>query len=110
ATPTGGALTVNGQSASGATPVTYSTSGSFTIGVRTDYTETQDATHSGLASSTLTVRSAGFASPNLCDTGNWSAPTTITGNPGQSKTTGCYLYTLTGTDNVGNAVSISTIV
>src|SRR5207253_2702782 len=47
---------------------------------------------------------------NVCDTGNWSAPTTITGNPSQTKTTGCYLYTLTGTDNVGNAVSISTIV
>src|SRR5207245_8631051 len=42
--------------------------------------------------------------------GNGRAPTTRSGNPGQTKTTGCYLYTLTGTDNVGNTVSISTTV
>src|SRR5439155_296688 len=108
--PAGGALTVNGQAASGATPVAYSSSGSFTIGIRTDYGETQSATESGLAGSILTVRSAGYSSIDTCDTSNWSAPTTITGNPGQTKTTGCYLYTLAGTDNVGNTASVSTLV
>ena len=50
--PTGGALTVNGGSA-------YLTSGTtLTIDSRTDYTEAQTATQSGLASSTLAIRSA----------------------------------------------------
>src|SRR5207237_9966817 len=38
-------------------------------------------------------------------------PTRSGGNPTQSGlATGCYRFTLTGTDNVGNAVSTSTIV
>ncbi|MDQ2967720.1 MAG: chitobiase/beta-hexosaminidase C-terminal domain-containing protein, partial [Actinomycetota bacterium] len=39
----GGALTVNGTVASGGGSSSYSSSGSFTIGTRTDYTETQTA-------------------------------------------------------------------
>src|SRR5439155_24234547 len=40
-----------------------------------------------------------------------SSPTTIVGNPDQTGlSSGCYRYTLTGTDNVGNTVSISTTV
>src|SRR6185437_14385951 len=39
------------------------------------------------------------------------APTTLVGTPAQNGlATGCYRYTLTGTDNVGNTVSVSTIV
>ncbi len=107
--PTGGALSVNGTAASGAGTSSYSTSGSFAIGTRTDYTETQSATESGLASSTLTRASASYSSPNTC--GSFGAPTTIGGSPAQGPlATGCYLYTLTGIDNVGNTVSISTTV
>src|SRR5206468_128544 len=98
--PTGGALTVNGGS-------TYSTSGSFAIDVRTDYSETQSSTESGLASSTL-KRAAASLTNNSC--GSYGSPTTIVGSPAQSLATGCYLYTLTGTDNVGNTASLSTTV
>ena len=56
--PSGGALTVNGTTAAGGGSSSYNTSGSFTIGARTDYAETQSATQSGLASSTLTVAAA----------------------------------------------------
>jgi hypothetical protein len=107
--PTGGALTVNGTAASGGGSVSYDTDGSFTIGTRTDYSETASATESGLASSTLVRTSASFSAPDVC--GSFGSPTTISGNPDQNGlSTGCYRYTLTGTDNVGNAVSISTTV
>ena len=98
--PTGGALTVNGGSI-------YSTTGSFPIDVRTDYSEAQSATESGLASSTLTRASASLTNDSC---GGYSAPTTISGAPAQTLPTGCYLYTLTGVDNVGNSVSVSATV
>src|SRR5262249_57078562 len=83
--------------------------GSFSIDTRTDYTETQTATASGLAFSTLVRTSASFTSADTC--GSFGSPTTLVGTPAQSGlATGCYKYTLTGTDNVGNAASVSTIV
>src|SRR5207244_2536147 len=107
--PAGGALTVNGTAATGGSSVSHSTSGTFTIGTRTNWDETASSSESGLASSTLTVRSAGFSSADTCDT--YGSPTTINGNPDQTcLTSGCYLYTLTCTYNVGNAVSVSTTV
>ncbi|HEY8501243.1 MAG TPA: hypothetical protein VIL21_01025, partial [Solirubrobacterales bacterium] len=99
--PTGGALTVNGSAGSSGGTTSYDTDGSFSIDSRTDYSETQSATASGLASSTLVRTSASFSSPNVC--GSFGSPTTLTGTPAQNGlTTGCYRYTLTGTDNVGN--------
>jgi len=107
--PTGGALTVNGTAASGSGTQSYNSSGSFTIGTRTDYSETQSASESGLASSTLVRTSAPFSSADTC--GTFGSPATLSGTPAQNGLpTGCYRYTLTGTDNVGNTVSISTIV
>ncbi|MCA1683739.1 MAG: hypothetical protein LC708_01225, partial [Actinobacteria bacterium] len=107
--PSGGALTVNAFAASSGGSQSYDADGSFTIGTRTDYTETQSASESGLASSVLTRASASYTSADTC--GSFGAPTTIPANPAQSGlTTGCHRYTLTGTDNVGNAVSISTTV
>ncbi|HEX9599386.1 MAG TPA: hypothetical protein VF963_08420, partial [Gaiellaceae bacterium] len=107
--PAGGALTANGTGATGGGSSSYDTDGSFTIGTRTDYTETQSGSESGLASSTLVRTSATFSSPDVC--GSFGPPSTITGNPDQNGlSTGCYRYTLTGTDNVGNTVSISTTV
>ncbi|HVM16160.1 MAG TPA: chitobiase/beta-hexosaminidase C-terminal domain-containing protein, partial [Gaiellaceae bacterium] len=106
--PTGGALTVNGTAASAAGTTTYSTSGSFPIDTRTDYTEAMDATGSGLASSTL-VRETATLTNDVC--GSFASATTISGNPSQGPLAdGCYRYTLTGTDRVGNTVSVRTTV
>ena len=103
--PAGGALTVNGTAAS-AGGTSSDAGGTFTIGTRTDYTETQGAAASGLASSTLTRDSATYSN-GVC--GAYSGfPTTIVGNPNQTLATGCYRYVLTGLDNVGNTVSITT--
>src|SRR5260221_2747797 len=80
----------------------------LTLSGRTDYTEAQDATHSGLASSTLTIKT-GTLSANACS--GYGAPSTIVGTTSQTVATGhYYLLTLTATDNVGNAVTVSTTV
>ena len=107
--PAGGAVTANGTAASGAGTTSYINSGTtLTINSRTDYTETQTATASGLASSTLTM-ATGTLSANTCSA--YGAPATIVGTTAQTVASGhCYLLTLTGTDNVGNAASISTVV
>jgi PKD repeat protein len=105
--PSGGALTVNGVAASAGGSSSFSGSGSFTIGARTDYTETQSLTQSGLASSTLTLATATLAA-NQC--GTFGTPATIAGAPAQTVASGCYLYKLTGIDKAGNAASISTTV
>jgi len=55
------------------------------------------------------VRTQATLSGGTC--GGFGTPTTITGTPAQSGLAdGCYLYTLTGTDNVGNTASVSTTV
>lgn len=112
AAPVGGALTVDGQAANGGGTTSGNFSGSFPINVRTNYTEAPNATQSGLASSTLVRESAPLAN-NTC--GTFGSPATITGSPTQNSGAGitsgnCYRYTLTGTDNVGNPVSIATTV
>ncbi len=107
--PTGGAFSANGTAAAGGGSSSYLTSGTtLTINSRTDYTETQTATASGLANSTLTIQSATLTG-NAC--GSYGAPATITGTTSQTVASGnCYLLTLTGTDNVGNAAAITTTV
>jgi hypothetical protein len=101
--PTGGALTVNGVAATGAGSSSTANTGSFTI-TRTNYTDA----NSGLASSTLTRE---FATLTGTTCGAYGAPVTLTGAPTQSGLSpGCYRYRLTGTDNAGNSVSISTVV
>src|SRR5207244_892480 len=65
--------------------------------------------HAAPGADFLARTSAGYSSPDTC--GAFGSPSTISGNPDQnSLATGCYKYTLTGTDNVGNTVSISTTV
>ncbi len=107
--PAGGAFTANGQAASGAGTASNITAGTtLAINSRTDYTETASGTASGLASSTLTM-ATGTLSGNTC--GSYGAPATIVGTTSQTVASGnCYLLTLTGTDNVGNAATISTTV
>ncbi|MBI4172738.1 MAG: hypothetical protein HY511_08245, partial [Actinobacteria bacterium] len=106
ADPTGGALTVNGLAASGGGSTSYDTDGAFPIDSRSDWTDAG----SGLVSSTLTRESAAYSSPNTC--GAFGGSTDLgAGTPAQSGlTTGCYRFTLTGTDNVGNTVAVSTTV
>lgn len=102
--PTGSALTVNGVAASGA-GTTSTARLAFPINVRTDFSTDAGA---GVATSVLTRESATFAG-GAC--GSFGSPVTVTGNPSQTGlSTGCYRYTLTGTDNVGNASAIATTV
>jgi YVTN family beta-propeller protein len=118
--PTGGALSVNGTAATGGGSSSLTDSSSFTIGSRTDYTETQSSTQSGLRSSTLSVQSEAMSGSvpgaGSCGApgsgGPFTVPTTITSTTQQAGILAgyCYLYTLTGTDNVGNTTSISTTV
>ena len=103
--PSGGAFSANGIAATGGGSSSYLNSGTtLLINSRTDYTDGG----SGLASSTLTMQT-GTLSGNSCSA--YGAPATITGTTSQTVASGhCYLLTLTGTDNVGNAASISTTV
>ncbi len=109
--PNGGALTVNATNATGPGSTSTTSNPSYAIGTRTDYTDGG----SGLASSTLTVRSATLTSNTTCGAagsgGPYTSATTISGTTNPAITVGyCYVYTLTGTDNVGNATSVSTTV
>ncbi len=111
--PAGGALTVNGTAASAAGSASQATnSTSFTIGSRTDYTDNG----SGLKSSVLTVQSETLSGAGVCGAagsgGPFTSATTVTGTtqPGGILAGYCYLYTLTGTDNVGNVATLSTTV
>ena len=105
--PSSGALTINGTAATSAGSTSYSTTGNFPIALRTDYAEAQTTSQSGLRSSALTIASATLAN-NVC--GAFGTATTIAGAAAQSEPSGCYRYTLTGVDNVGNQASISTTV
>jgi hypothetical protein len=102
--PATGALTVNGSATT-----SFSTTGSYSI-VRTDYTDGG----SGLASSTLTRETATLSSSDgiangTC--GTYGTASVLVGNPAQTVTgPSCYRYTLTGTDNVGNVSTTTSIV
>jgi hypothetical protein len=96
--PNGGALTVNGTTGTGGGNSSLNNTGGWPVDSRTDYSG--DA-GSGLVSSILTVRHAPWSGATC---GTFGAATTISGQPAQSASSGdgCYQYTLTGTDNVGN--------
>jgi hypothetical protein len=113
--PTGGAFAVNGQAASAAGTTSAASSAAFGIGTRTEYNDAG----SGLASSVLTVQSFALSSPNGIAAGTcgaasapFSSPTVVAGTtqPGGIVSGRCYAYVLTGTDNVGNTASVSTVV
>lgn len=112
AAPVSGAVNVNGTAASpGGSATTVTNSTSFAIGSRTDYTDAG----SGLSASVLTVQSESL-SLNTCGApgsgGPFTTATTITGTtqPAGIQAGYCYVYTLTGTDHVGNLASIKTTV
>ena len=97
-------MSVERRGCAGGSSRSYDGDGAYTIGVRTDYTDAS----SGIATSTLT-REQGTLNADACSA--YGAPTTLVGTPAQSGlATGCYRYILTGTDNVGNTDTITTIV
>ena len=102
--PATGALTVNGSASS-----STSTTGSFAIS-RTDYADAG----SGLASSVLTRETATLSSSDAIaagSCGSYGSAAVLTGAPAQSVSgPGCYRYTLTGTDQVGNVSAIALVV
>jgi hypothetical protein len=110
--PASGAVTINGTTATaGGSTSSVTNSTSFSIGSRTDYTDGG----SGLRSSQLTVQSEslfGSTCGALGSGGPFTAATTVTGTtqPSGIQAGYCYVYTLTGTDNVGNVASLSTTV
>ena len=111
--PTGGALSVNATPATAGGATTTVNTTTIPINLRTDFTETTGATASGLLTSTL-VRDQTTLAGGVCGT-TWTGATTLVGTPAQNVFSGiasgnCYRYTLTGTDRVGNAAAISTIV
>ena len=110
--PVSGALTVNGTAATaGGSSSSATNSTSFAINARTDYSDSG----SGLKSSVLTVQSESLSGSSCGAPGSggpFTSPTTITGTtqPSGIQAGFCYLYTLTGTDNVGNTATLSTTV
>ena len=110
--PSSGALTVNSTAATaGGSTSSLTNSTSFSIGSRTDYTDAG----SGLRSSVLTVQSeslSGSTCGALGSGGPFAPATTITGTtqPSGIQAGYCYVYTLSGVDNVGNVASIRTTV
>jgi hypothetical protein len=109
--PTGGALTVNGTVATSGGSTSTTTDTGFAIDGRTDYAEAASATESGLASSTLVRQQFPFLN-DACDTGTLESTVTITGTTNAPAPVAgkCYVYTLTGTDNVGNTATLKTTV
>ena len=110
--PTSGALTVASTAATSGGATATNNTGSFNINSITDYTDGG----SGIASSTLSVQSATYSSSDGISAGtcgSFGAATTITSRAtpiAETEPTGCYLYTLTGIDKVGNTASISVTV
>jgi hypothetical protein len=102
--PTSGALTVNGTAASAGGTQSDSAAPTFPLDARVEWIDGE----SGLATSTLTRQAAPFTAGSC---GTYGATTTISGTPVQSGlATSCYRYRLTGVDNAGNSVNVSTVV
>jgi hypothetical protein len=102
--PTGGSLLIDGVAATASGDFTQESRFAGWSGTRTNFTAD---TGSGVASSVLTRE---FAAGTACT--SYGTPTVVTGNVNETGTLaeGCYRYTLTGTDNVGNTSSLVLVV
>ena len=113
--PTGGALSVNATPATGAGSSSSASTPSFVITSRANYSESKSATGSGLTSGILTLQSASLVN-GVCGAPGSGGPFTIativsgTTQPSGIVADACYVYTLTGRDQVGNAATLSTTV
>ncbi len=104
--PTGGALTVNGTVASAGGSASTNTSGSFSVTALTAFSDP----HSGMGGTQL-VRTTAPVSAGTC--GAFGSPTVVSGTLPIAQTgltSGCYRYTLTGTNGVGGSASVTTTV
>jgi hypothetical protein len=98
--PTGGSVKANGSSTN-----SYNTTGTVALTV-TNFTDSG----SGMATNAIT-RSSGTLTNNTCGALSGATPVTLNaGNDSALLSTGCYQYTLTGTDNVGNVASATSAV
>ncbi len=98
--PAGGSIVANGSSTT-----SYNTTGTVPLSV-TNFTDAG----SGLATNTIT-RASGTLTNNTCGALSGSTPVTLSGGDDSSTlSTGCYRYTLTGTDNVGNVATATSAV
>jgi hypothetical protein len=105
--PTGGALRVNGVAATGSGSTSYA-SLPFSVDSISPFQEAASPTQSGLEAVTL-QRSTGVPTNGVC--GSFDSPIDITGASAQAGLgTGCYRYSLVGTDHVGNASRLTTTV
>jgi len=99
-----GSLTVNGSTAA----TSNSTTGSFTVSTLRVFADTQ----SGIASSVLTRTWAPFVG-GVCGTYDPATATTVTGTLPIAQgplPVGCYRYAQTGTNLVGGATTVTTVV
>lgn len=107
--PRDGELRVNGTLASAAGATSVAT-GPFTIGLVTPFAEEATDTDSGLAAVTL-VRESAALSGGSCGPFGGPTPLDLAAPVEQSGLgDGCYRYTLSGTDLVGNIATVHTIV
>lgn len=110
AAPAGGALTVNGVVADASGPQSWDTDGTFTVSAITPFVEEQSASAAGLADVDLVRESAALASGSCGAFGGASDIGLTSPVEEASLPDGCYRYTLSGTDRVGNSAQISTTV
>ena len=108
--PAGGALTVNGVAAEASGPQSWDADGAFTISAITPYVEEETSSAAGLADVTLTRESAVLAGGACGPFGGGTSLATTGPFEEAGLSDGCYRYALTGTDRVGNSVTVSTIV
>ncbi len=98
--PTGGSIKANGSSAN-----SYNTTGTVALAV-TNFADSG----SGIATNAIT-RSSGTLTNNTCGAVSGATPVTLSGgNDSDTLSTGCYQYTLTGTDNVGNVATATSAI
>ena len=99
--PTGGAITANGSGSN-----SFNTTGTVPLSA-TNFTDTGG---SGIASNAIT-RASGTLTNGTCTGLSGATPVTISGgNDSQTLSSGCYQYTLTGTDNVGNTATATSAI
>jgi hypothetical protein len=108
--PAGGALTVNDLAADAGGSLSWDADGTFAVSVPMTFSEAESASESGLADVVLTRESAALSGGTCSSFGGASTIGLAAPVQESGLADGCYRYSLTGTDRVGNAATISTTV